>query len=115
MDVVVTLPKSFGLARWIEEGDAAGEPETGVPYFWSVPRVPKIITDERVYVVYKRHLIGYAPLIEVRDAFSFAYLVRGGGAVAVTIDEDIPGFRGYRYRWWDHADEIPFPEWKELA
>lgn len=25
-DVVVTLPKSFGLKAWIEEGDAAGEP-----------------------------------------------------------------------------------------
>ncbi|KKN87483.1 hypothetical protein LCGC14_0259380 [marine sediment metagenome] len=29
MDVVVTVPKSFGLAHWVAEGDAAGEPESG--------------------------------------------------------------------------------------
>src|ERR1700687_1060120 len=28
-DVVVTVPLSFGLDRWIDEGDAAGEPWTG--------------------------------------------------------------------------------------
>ena len=28
-DVVVTVPKSFGLDTWIEEGDAAGEPWSG--------------------------------------------------------------------------------------
>lgn len=28
-DVVVTVPKSFGLDTWIAEGDAAGEPWSG--------------------------------------------------------------------------------------
>lgn len=39
-------------------------------------------------------------------------IVRKGGAVACTIDEPIPGFRGLRKRWWDRAIERPFPEWK---
>lgn len=32
-DVVVTVPKTFGLTEWIAEGDAAGEPWSG--YYWS--------------------------------------------------------------------------------
>jgi len=38
--------------------------------------------------------------------------VRGGGAVAVTIDKPIVGFRGFRYRDWEYADERPFPGWR---
>jgi hypothetical protein len=33
--------------------------------------------------------------------------VRGGGAVACTIDEPIVGFRGWRNRWWNREDEKP--------
>jgi hypothetical protein len=32
-------------------------------------------------------------------------------AEAVTIEEYIRGFRGWRYRWWDYSAERPFPEW----
>lgn len=116
-DVVVTLPKSFGLKRWIEEGDAAGEKlfpgETH--YYWKVPTKPKIERGERVYVVYSGRLIGYAPLVGIAfDRLSRPYLVRKGDAVAVTIPEVIKGFQGYRYRWWDREDERPFPEWRDL-
>lgn len=119
-DVVVTLPKSFGLQAWIDEGDAAGDAllddGRGPFYYWGVPTVPKIEIGERVYVVYDGHLIGYAHLVgKSFDENGKCYLVRRGGAVAVTIDEEIPGFRGYRYRWWPRKWERPFPEWKELA
>lgn len=39
-------------------------------------------------------------------------MTRQGGAVAVTIKEPIPGFRGLRVRWWPREAEHPFPDWK---
>lgn len=59
-DVVVTVPKDFhfdgqtGLAGWIAEGDAAGEPESGVQWYFTLGgHPPKIEPGERVYVVHK--------------------------------------------------------------
>jgi len=120
MDVVVTLPKSFGLKKWIQEGDPAGHTSwSGIEWGWFMKGHPpkKLKPGDRVYVVYNGHLIGYAHLVRVRifsDGKGFA-LVRRGDAVAVTIDEKIKGFQGYRYRWWRYGDERPFPEWKLLA
>lgn len=118
MDVVVTLPKSFGLKRWIEEGDPAGTKWSGQEWGWFMGGNPpkKLNQGDRVYVVYDGHLIGYAPLLYIAptDSGGFA-LVRGGGAVAVTINQHIRGFQGYRYRWWNREDERPFPEWTGLA
>jgi len=121
-DLVVTVPLSFGLDRWISEGDAAGEPgerwagELWSGKFWSFGVVgtrPDIRPGERVYIVYARRLRGYAPLVRLqRSSPNYWYLVRGGGAVAVTIDEPIIGFRGWRRRWWDREIEKPFPDWR---
>ena len=65
-----------------------------------------------MYVVHNGRLIGYAPLVSVRATVSSngrrrTELIRAGGAVAVTIPEEIRGFRGFRYRWWDREDEAP--------
>lgn len=113
MDVVVTVPKSFGLDTWIAEGDAAGEPWSGQEWhFYLGGAVPNIQPGERVYVVYNGKLRGYAPLVRVeRNGWRLA-LVRHGGAVAVTIPEYIKGFRGWRKRWWDRSIETPFPNWQ---
>jgi len=113
MDVVVTVPKSFGLDRWIKEGDAAGEPESGEEWgFFLGGSAPKDINPgERVYIVYDGKLRGYAPLVRVQRTEGGYALVRKGGAVAVTIARPTPGFRGLRYRWWDRSEETPFPEW----
>lgn len=111
-DVVVTLPKSFGLEDWLAEGDPPGSPESGQRYYWSIPHKAAIGPGERVYVVYDGRLIGYAPLVSLMEWYPapgtrrFA-LVRKGGAAACTIDEKIPGFRGFRYRWWNREDEVP--------
>lgn len=123
-DVVVTLPLQFrwgghapGLASWLAEGDAAGTPATGMEYGFSIGRgAPRIGPGERVYVVHAGRLIGYAPLVRLdRGTDGRHHLIRGGGAVAVTIDERIPGFRGFRYRWWDRTAERPFPEWRRAG
>lgn len=117
MDVVVTVPKSFGLDSWIEEGDPAGEPWSGEEWdFYLGGARPTIKPGERVYVVYNGALRGYAPLVRVENSFFSDWrfsLVRHGDAVAVTIPEYIKGFRGWRYRWWDPATEVPFPDWMD--
>jgi hypothetical protein len=28
------------------------------------------------------------------------------------VDEQVPGFMGFRYRWWDRSIEVPFPDWR---
>jgi hypothetical protein len=139
-DVVVTVPKDFwfddktGLAAWIAEGDAAGEPESGIEWYFTLGgyNYPNIKPGERVYIVHNNKLRGYAPLVRLhcyadeddaagefgdledcpprRRIPGFA-LVRKGGAVAVTIAELIRGFQGFRYRWWEYEQEMPFPDW----
>jgi hypothetical protein len=90
-DVVVTVPLSFGLDNWIDEGDAAGEPDSGLEwdFYLGGPR-PNIKRGERVYVVYNGAIRGYAPLVRVaQDLFTHwrFSLVRHGSAVALTIPE----------------------------
>ena len=115
-DVVVTVPKKLWQA-WLDEGDVAGTPWQGYEsHFWLGGMVPSIQPGERVYIVAHDKLRGYAPLVgrEVRCRLrpEMACLLRRGDAVAVTIDEPIRGFQGFRYRWWDVAKEKPFPSWK---
>lgn len=66
---------------------------------------------------------GYASLVRIDTPATSAYvaqrgkyafsLVRGGGAVAVTIPEYVQGFRGWRYRWWEREAEVAFPNWQD--
>lgn len=116
-DVVVTVPKGQWQA-WIDEGDLPGQPAEYVSHFW-IPAlmIPDMQPGDRVYIVAWGRLRGYAPLtgIERRCTLSRsrACLMREGGAVAVTIQETIRGFQGWRYRWWDRASERPFPDWQQ--
>lgn len=113
-DVVVTCPKWF-WEEWIAEGDAAGDPPTGEEWdFHLGGRPPKISPGERVYIVCRGRLRGYAPLVRLlvdQDGRGYS-LIRAAGAVAVTIPQPIKGFRGFQYRWWDYAIEQPFPDWR---
>jgi hypothetical protein len=126
---VVTVPKTFryagkrGLVAWIAEGDAAGDEPTGDEYvFYLGGGKPDISPGERVYIVCEGRLRGYAPLSSLGgwDARSrrAGSLIRAGGAVAVTIErapgipQFIQGFRGFRYRWWERIEEVPFLEWR---
>lgn len=116
MDVVVTCPADF-WDEWIDEGDLPGTEWCGTPWhFYLGGHAPKIERGERVYVVARGKLRGYAPLVRI-ERYSNPYgrgyaLVRHNNAVACTIDEPIKGFRGFRYRHWERDDERPFPEWR---
>ncbi len=108
-DLVGTCPKSF-WEEWIAEGDAAGDPETGVEWGWFTNHslIRCIGPGDRFYVVAHGKLRGYAPVTRVTRGA----ICRRGRAVAVTIDEPIPGFRGLRKRWWPRELERPFPNWR---
>lgn len=120
-DVVVTVPINFrlpeapdlrGLDAWCAEGDAAGEEESGQLWLFSTSGGrPDIFPGERVYIVCEDRLRGYAPLVQLQCDGRAVHLIRGGGAVAITIPEMITGFRGWRYRWWTRADEVSFLDW----
>lgn len=134
-DVVVTVPMDR-WAEWLEEGDLAhsgelagqlsdwqGEHEYG---FLVGRGRPNIKPGERVYIVAHGHLRGYSPLVRIGDGRRFGgprgslALIRRGRARAVTVlpagrfsvPARINGFQGYRYRWWERSEEIPFPEWR---
>lgn len=118
-DVVCTVPKDL-WEDWLAEGDWPGDPPGDMEsHFW-VPTLPKIEPGERVYIVAHGKLRGYAPLVRTEDQCALsgrrrrACLVRNGGAWAVTIPQEIWGFQGWRYRWWDREIEIPFPAWNDV-
>lgn len=116
-DVVVTVPAKM-WADWLAEGQLPDEPWDGSSLWaFTVPTLPRRLeVGQRVYVVAGRRLRGYAPLMGIEREPDGRYaLLRGASAVAVTIDVEIPGFRGYRYRWWDRTFERPYPEWRDLS
>ena len=108
-DLVATCPKDF-WHQWIAEGDAAGEPETGEEWGWFTNHgfISLALPGDRLYIVAHGKLRGYAIVTRVTNGA----ICRKGGAVACTISQLIPGFRGLRKRWWDRAIEEPFPAWK---
>lgn len=115
-DVVVTIPQRL-WDSWLAEGDLPGEEPQYESHFWIPRPLPKIAAGERVYVVAHGALRGYAPLVRL-EAYCVlnpgrGCLLRTGGAVAVSIARSIPGFQGYRYRFWDRGDEVPFPGWRD--
>lgn len=116
VDLVVTVPKGF-WKEWIDEGDAAGDPETGEEWGYYVGwRKPPIGPGDRLYIVAHGKLRGYAPVTRVVCTFSeYKHswaICRKGNAVAVTIKEPIQGFRGFRKIWWNTKDEHHFPKWE---
>lgn len=111
-DLVVTVPKNI-WADWLDEGDCAGDSPTGEEWgFFLGGAKPPINPGERLYIVAWGLLRGYAPVTRVIRTEHGWGIGRRGGAVAVTIDCPIQGFRGWRNTWWDRSDERPFPDWK---
>jgi hypothetical protein len=117
-DVVVTVPKDL-WGRWIDEGVLPGERcPAGTEFVFKVAGKPMVTPGERIYIVAHGKLRGYAPLVRVKTqrhpngSSLVSFLVRRGGAIAVTIPMEIRGSQGYRYRFWQREDEVPFPDWR---
>lgn len=116
-DIVVTVPKRLWQA-WIAEGDLPGQEAEYESHFWIGQGFPSGMfkPGDRVYIVAFDRLRGYAPLVGTEQMCRLnprmACLIREGGAVAVTIDEPIRGFQGWRKRWWDRERERPYPDWQ---
>jgi len=121
MNLVVTVPKWF-WPEWIAEGDPAGAPASGTEWgFFMGGNKPPIGPGDRLYIVAHNRLRGYSPVTALRfvpgeygptERGKWA-ICREGGAVAVTIDEPIKGFQGFRKVWWKPEAEKPFPNWRE--
>ncbi len=121
-DLVGTCPKDF-WKQWIAEGDAASDMTgivypsiTGEDWHWytkhSLART--IHFGDRFYVVCHGKLRGWAPVVRVDNLGQEGFgIVRRGEAVACTIPEAIPGFRGLRVRWWKREAEQAFPNWRQ--
>src|ERR1017187_4978553 len=115
-DLVGTCPKDF-WEEWIAEGDAAGDPVTGEEWGWYTGdrKAASIKPGDRFYVVAHGKLRGWAPVTRVEKCPDGSFVIcRQGGAVACTISEPIPGFRGLRLRWWprrseEHTSELQSP------
>lgn len=111
-DHVVTVPKHRWL-DWLAEGDLPGDQPSGRAYSFFVGyRQPTIEPGERLYVVAFGRVRGFAPVKSVILSHCGYYIVREGGARAVTIPERVTGFQGFRRRWWELEDELPFGNWR---
>lgn len=113
-DLVGTCPKWF-WEHWIAEGDAAGDSYTGEEWSWYTKdrRATIIRPGDRFYVVAHGKLRGWAPVTRLGDLGHEGWeICRRGDAVACTIAQGIPGFRGLRRRWWERKEEIPFENWR---
>ena len=116
-DLVGTCPKNFWL-EWLAEGGCAGAPDDGEEYSWYTRcerMARRARPGDRFYVVAHSRLRGWAPITRVAAPpwqVEEWQIVRRGGAVACTIDAEIPGFRGLRARWWPREVEFDFPGWK---
>lgn len=113
VDLVGTCPKDF-WREWIAEGDPAGAPYSGEEWGWFTrsPLTPLIQPGDRFYVVAHGRLRGWAPVTRVTWRDGAGCICRRGDAVAVTLEQAIPGFRGLRRRWWDRSAELAFPNWQ---
>lgn len=114
-DIVVTVPKWFWF-DWILEGDAAGQRGTGEEWGFTCGwQRPPAGPGDRCYIVAHDKLRGYAPITRIAkdtDAGRGWAIGRRGDAVAVTVEERIVGFRGWRECWWAREAEVPFPDWQ---
>lgn len=121
VDVVVTVPQRL-WSEWLDEGclpngdGTDSDSEYMAFHFWLQRPLPDIKPNERVYIVAHGRLRGYAPLVRQEQMCKLnprvGCLLRSGGAVACTIDQEIQGFQGVRTRWWRYDDERAYPEWQ---
>lgn len=144
-DLVVTCPKGFWWEWIGEGDAAGAPPTGQEWGWYMSGRRPDIGTGDRLYVVAWGRLRGYAPVTVLRQlcfdtrlgakplngiyadvrtisadvparALENSWCIcRNGDAAAATIPERIPGFRGWRRRWWPREHELPFADWQTFG
>lgn len=116
MDVVACVPRHV-WPHWLEEGGTPEAPDPSTVYGFGVPSAPKLLrAGDRLYIACAGRIRGYAPVLWIQsriDSRAVDLIRDGKSAVAVTIAERVPPFRGFRYRWWTRDQERPFPEWRQ--
>jgi hypothetical protein len=111
-DVVVCVPRAK-WRDWVGEGSLAGQSATELFGFYvRTGERPPVEPGDRVYVVAWDRLRGYAPLVELREEKDGYTFVRAGGAVACTLPVEVKGFPGWKLRWWQRTEEVPFLGWQ---
>jgi len=115
-DIVVTVPREQ-WAAWLAEGDLAGAKAPYKRVAWPFRlrgcERPPVFEGERVYILSHWRIRGYAiASCGPAQHGGYWYVWRHPWARAVTIDETIRGFTGWRRVWWQRAAETPFPEWQ---
>lgn len=120
MDIVVTVPKQLWL-MWINEGNLPGQPWNGLLNHFMIPqgRLPlNLHSGDRLYIVAYGKLRGFSPIVDWEQQCTLnpfrSCLIRKNDAKAVTIPENIKGFQGWRYRFWNREDEIEFKDWMDI-
>jgi hypothetical protein len=131
-DIVVPVKR---WTDWLAMGDLAGQLWSGREHALSLHCLPDIEPGERVYILHAGIVRGYAPLIRIEQGFHagrlLTYLIRGGGARAMTPMCSMPngcrckdsiwmapharhfGAIGvFQYRDWDYRDEWLLGDWK---
>lgn len=114
MDLVGTVPMAR-WEEWIEEGDLPGDEWLGDYYGWETRdhTAKNAHPGDLFYIVAHGKLRGYAPVARVIWWEGAYRIIRGPGAVACTLPDEIKGFRGLRVRWWSREREIAFPDWRQ--
>lgn len=112
---VGTCPAKF-WEEWLREGDCAGDPPSSEPdgyAWWTRAQSARHIKEgDRFYVLARGLIRGYAVVSSVRTTDGEWWQIRRVNPVAVSIPERVRGFQGIRRRWWNPADEVPFPDWR---
>lgn len=114
-DIVVTVPRDK-WADWLKqhgEGDQRGRRRNFHIYDKEQGRPPASEGDD-IYVVAHGRLRCLL-MIERIVPLMGGWLVTASMVRPVTLAGYVPGFKGWRRRWWDTQHELPFDAWRTEA
>lgn len=111
-DLVVCVPRQR-WRDWLREGSLPGDQSTDrFGFYVKTDERPPVEPGDRIYVIAWDRLRGYAPLLELQEAREGFTLIRAGNAVACTLPSPTKSFPGWKLRWWQCGDEVPFADWQ---
>lgn len=105
-DLVLYIP-SESWDRFLDEGDTPDDHEwSGLVHPHCLSGRPRRIGQGSfVYFASMERVQFRAPIFATAEQNGKFYVLRRGAAEWVDLDEHVPPFQGFRYRWWDPLDE----------